>query len=125
MMEDGDDNLVKERCMKTIVKLLFVACGLWIAAQFVPGITVDAFWPTAVIAAVVLGVISAVALPIVKLLALPVTILTLGIFSLVLTVLGFWILTLVPGVQIDGFLAAFAGLVIVTVFSWAADLMTK
>ena len=111
--------------MQAVLKIFFVACGLWISAQFVPGITVDVFWPTAVIAAVVLGVINLIALPIVKLLTLPVTILTLGIFSLVLTILGFWILTFVPGVQIDSFFAALLGLVIVTVFSWTADLVTK
>lgn len=111
--------------MNVIVKILFTACGLWVAAYFIEGITVDAFWPTAVIAAVVLGVVNAVVLPIVKLLALPVTILTLGIFSLILTVLGFWVLTFVPGVHIDGFIAALLGLLIVTVFSWAADVLVK
>lgn len=111
--------------MRTVVKILFTACGLWLAAHFVHGVTIDAFWPTAVLAAVVLGVMNAIVLPIVKLLALPVTIVTLGIFSLILNVLGFWALTVVPGVQIDGFWAAVFGLLIVTVFSWAADVLVK
>lgn len=111
--------------IKFIIKLLAVAVALLVAEHFVTGFSVANFWPTAVIAAIVLGLLNTVVKPVIKIFALPVTLLTLGLFSLLINVLVFWLLTFVPGIMIDSFLAAVLGLIIVTVISWIADVIVK
>jgi putative membrane protein len=72
--------------------------------------------------ACVLGVLNAFLRPVLLLLTLPLTVLTLGLFTLVLNAVLFWIATLAPlGVQIDGFAGAFLGALTVTVLSFAAS----
>lgn len=111
--------------VRIVIKIFCVATGLWIAARYVPNLHVASFWPTAVIAATVLAMINVAILPVVRLLTLPVTILTLGVFAFLLNVLGFWLITYVPGVDINSFFAAVAGLLIVTLCSWAADVVIE
>ncbi|MFA5985874.1 MAG: phage holin family protein [Parcubacteria group bacterium] len=109
--------------MKFIIKLCAVAAALLLAARYVDGITIENFWPSAVLAAVIFGVLNAVVKPVVKLFALPVSILTLGVFSLVINVVIFWLITFVPGVTISGFMPALWGLIIVSVVAWIVDLI--
>ena len=111
--------------MKTIFKLLIVAGALLIAERVVSGIEIANFWPSAVCAALALGILNSLVRPIIKLFALPITIITLGLFSLVLNVLIFWLITFVPGVTISSFSAAFWGLLIVMVARWIADIIIK
>ncbi|MEN8252164.1 MAG: phage holin family protein [Patescibacteria group bacterium] len=107
--------------MKYIIKLLVVAGALLLAQQLVSGFSVDSFWPTAVLAAFVFGLLSITVEPILKLFALPITVLTLGLFGLVVNILVFWMLTWMPGVSIDGFMSAMWALIIVSICGWIAD----
>ena len=87
-----------------ILRILVVALGLWLAAELVPGIEVKGT-ATLLGAALLLGLVNAVARPLLVLLTLPFTILTLGLFLLVInaatlalvawafddfTIAGFW-----------------------------------
>ena len=108
-----------------IIKVVLVAASLLVAAHFVDGITIDRFWPTAVIAAVILGFLNTVIKPIISLFALPITILTLGLFSVVINVIIFWLLAFVPGVSIDGFFAALWGALIVAITGGIINVLTK
>jgi len=69
--------------VRFILRALIVAAGLWIASHIVPGVVVIG-WKTLLAAAVVLGLVNALVRPIATLLTLPITILTLGLFLLVL-----------------------------------------
>lgn len=109
--------------VKFIIKLLLVAGSLLVAEHFVDGFTVDSFWPTAFVAACFLGIINTIIKPILKLFALPITILTLGLFSLLINILLFWMLTFVPGIEIDGFFAAVWGLFIVSIAGWIIEII--
>ncbi len=111
--------------IKYVIKLLVVAGALLLAERFVNGITVDSFWPTAVLAAFIFGILSVTVRPILKLFALPITFITLGLFGLLINILVFWLITFVPGVTIDGFVPAMLGLIIITVVSWIADIILK
>ncbi|XLQ20074.1 MAG: phage holin family protein [Candidatus Moraniibacteriota bacterium] len=111
--------------IKYIIKLLVVAGSLLLAQHFVDGITVDSFWPTAILAAFIFGVLSVTVRPLLKLFALPITFLTLGLFGLLINILVFWLITFVPGMTIDGFMPAVWGLIIVTVVGWIADAILK
>ncbi|MBN6188890.1 phage holin family protein [Aneurinibacillus sp. BA2021] len=97
--------------------------GQWIlsaVALLVVAWLFDAIWfdsvGAAFIAALVLGLINMTLRPILKLLALPVTILTLGLFALIINALML-ILTskIVPGFHVDSFFAAFFGSIVLSI----------
>ncbi len=77
-----------------------------VAAYIVPGVHVSGFI-TALAVALVLGVVNAVLKPLLIILTLPITLLTLGLFALVLNaVLILLVGWIVPGFIVDGFLSA-------------------
>ena len=89
--------------MKTILHFIISALAIIVTAYILPGVHVTGFI-AAFIAALVLGFINAVIKPILKVLTFPLTVLTLGIFSLVLNVLLVMLAAkIVPGFTIDGF----------------------
>jgi putative membrane protein len=70
-------------------------------------------------AGLVLGLINAVVRPVLLVLTLPLTLVTLGLFLLVLNALCLWLTSaLVKGFTVHGFWAAFFGALIVSVVSW-------
>ncbi len=67
----------------------------------------------AVIASLVLGIVNAVIRPLIELIALPITCLTLGLFSVVINAVLFWVVgQVVPGFHVTGFLASLFGTVV-------------
>jgi len=101
--------------MKLITKILVTAFALLLVASYVPGIAVVSL-TTAVIAALVLGILNAIVRPIIVILTLPVTILTLGLFLLVINAAFFGLAaSLVPGFAVAGFLPALVGSVILSI----------
>ena len=108
--------------MMFIIRLVLNALALIIVANVIPGISIQSF-PIAIIAAIVIGVVNALVRPILELLSLPITILTLGLFSLVINALMFGLAAwLTPGFNVMGFGPAFWGgllyAVLATVISW-------
>ena len=92
--------------MKLLLNLIINTVSVYIAAYIVPGVKTDLLG--AAIASVVLGVLNTFLKPILLLLTLPITILTLGLFALVLnTIIVLLISVLVPGFVVDSFLSAF------------------
>jgi putative membrane protein len=106
-----------------ILRAAIAALGLWLATEWVHGIYIDAPM-TLVIAAILLGVVNAFIRPLLILLTLPFTIVTLGLFLLVVNaaMLGLvaWMLA---GMQINGFWAAFWGALIVSIVSWIGSMV--
>ena len=105
--------------MHLLVRWLLMALSLGLTAWIVPGIRVSG--PAALlIAALVIGLLNALVKPFLVLLTLPLTILTLGIFLLVLNALLFWVAAaVVPGFDVAGFLSAFLGALVLAVVGWA------
>jgi putative membrane protein len=95
------------------------ALGLWVATRLVSGIRIEDPW-TLVLAGVLLGIINAIIRPIAIILTLPITILTLGLFLLVVnTAMVGLVAAMLPGFRIPGgFWSAFATAVIVGVTGW-------
>ncbi|MGA0584730.1 MAG: phage holin family protein, partial [Castellaniella sp.] len=75
--------------MMLLLVWILNAVALLVVAYILPGITVASFG-SALIAALVLGLLNAVVKPLLILLTLPLTIVTLGLFLLVLNALVFW-----------------------------------
>ncbi len=108
---------------KLILRALIGAFGLWLASQLVTGIHVDTI-TTLLIAAVVLGVVNAIVRPIVFLLTLPLTILTLGLFLLVINAAMLGLTAyLLSGLRVDGLVAAVFGSIVISVVSWIGHLL--
>ena len=100
-----------------ILRWVALALIIMFVGWLIPGITVENFL-TAMIAAVVIALINAFIKPLIMMLTLPINILTLGIFTLVINALLFMFATyLVPGIEVNGFLSALIGSILISVFS--------
>lgn len=101
-----------------ILHWLIIAIALAAAAYLVPGVSVSS-WPALAIAALVLGFVNAVVRPILVLLTLPITLVTLGLFYLVVNGLAFGLAALVvPGFEVGGCGSSILGALVVSVVSW-------
>jgi putative membrane protein len=101
-----------------LVRVLVNALAILLAVNVVPGIEARGL-VTILGAGLVLGLINAVVRPVLLVLTLPLTLVTLGLFLLVLNALCLWLTSaLVKGFTVHGFWAAFFGALIVSVVSW-------
>lgn len=95
--------------MRLLLRWAASAAALLLVAYLVPGITVASV-PVAVVAAAVIGLVNGFIGPIVRFFSLPITVLTLGLFSLVISAALFALAAwLVPGFSADGFVAVLIG----------------
>lgn len=104
-----------------LIRWLLNAIALLLVAHFVPGFAFDSFG-SALIAAAVLGLLNTLVRPVLFLLTLPITLLTLGLFLLVLNAvmleLTDW---LVGGLHITSFWSAIIGALILSVVTLVTD----
>src|SRR5437899_6990139 len=100
--------------MGFVLYFLVIAVAMLGLSRFLPGFEVDG-WLPAVLASVCLGVVNAILKPILFVLTLPFTILTLGLFLLVLNALMLWITALiVPGFRMHGLLTTLIASIILS-----------
>ena len=101
-----------------LIRGSIVALGLWLATAWVNGVSIDTP-ATLIMAGLLLGIVNSVVRPIAIVLTLPMTLLTLGLFLLVINAgmvaLVAWML---PGMHVAGFWAAFWTSVLVSVVSF-------
>ena len=104
-----------------LLRAAITALSLWVASQLLDGIHF-ATTGKLVLAAVLLGFVNAIVRPIAFILTLPITVVTLGLFLLVLNaaMIGL-VAVLVPGFTVSGFWTAVGGAIIVSLVSWAAS----
>jgi putative membrane protein len=101
-----------------LLRAVLVAVGLWVAAHLVRGISFDSVRSLAA-AALLLGVINAFVRPVLFVLTLPLTIVTLGLFLLVLNATMLLLTAhFLHGFHVHGFWAALWGAIIVGLVSW-------
>jgi len=104
-----------------LLRILIVAAGLWVASKLVPGVTITDGW-SLLWAALVLGIVNAIVRPVVIILTLPLTILTLGLFLLVINAamlsMVAWML---EKVTVAGFWSAFFGSIVISITAWLAS----
>jgi putative membrane protein len=97
-----------------LVTTLATALGLLVVDLAVPGVDIANF-PAALLAAVAVGVVNSVIRPVISVLSLPINFLTLGLFSLIVNGLCFWLASLfVPGFVVSGLLGFIVGPVILS-----------
>ena len=105
--------------MKFIVRLLINTAAVLLIAYFLPGvIRVDSL-PAALAGAFLLGIVNGIIRPILILLTLPLTILTFGLFLLILNGFMLWLVAaLVSGFHVNGFGGAVVGSILISLISW-------
>ncbi len=103
--------------MRLLLIWLCNALALLAVAYLLPGVQVDGF-SAALIAALVLGLINTLIRPLLILLTLPVTVLTLGLFILVINGLLFWFAgSVLKGFEVSGFWVALMGALLYSILS--------
>jgi putative membrane protein len=104
-----------------LIRAALVALGLWLATAWVQGVSIDTP-STLILAGILLGVVNSIVRPIAILLTLPMTILTLGLFLLVINAgmvaLVAWML---PGMHVMSFGAAFWTSILVSLVSFVGS----
>jgi putative membrane protein len=101
-----------------LIRLALNVLGLWLATQIVPGMRIVGL-PTFLAAGLLLGIVNAVVRPIVVVLTLPFTVLTLGLFILVVNAAMLALVSwLLGNFQLAGFWAAFFGAIVVGLTGW-------
>ena len=110
-------------CMKLLLKWLLAACALLLVAYLYPGVQVQSFG-SALIAAAVVGIFYTLLRPLLVVLTLPLTIVTLGLFLLVVNAamigLTSW---LSPGFHVAGFWAGCLAAIVTGLASWIGGMV--
>ncbi len=111
--------------MGFILKLILTGIAAAVAAYILPGVTINGF-TDALLLAVVLGILNAIVKPILVALSLPVTIITLGLFLLVINALIILLADyLLSGFSVNGFIAALIFSIVLSVLTAIIDMFTK
>ncbi|WP_339060454.1 phage holin family protein [Tepidibacillus marianensis] len=104
--------------MRFLVRLILNGFALLVADRLVEGIHIQGV-TAAIIAALILGVVNTIIRPILILFTFPITILSLGLFVLIINAITFsFTAAIVNGFTVDSFGAAFWGAIITSIFSW-------
>ena len=105
--------------MRLLLLWILNALALLAVTWLMPSIAIANFG-SALFAALVLGLVNTLVRPVLTLLTLPLTVLTLGVFYLVLNGLLFWLASaLIPGFAVSGFGSALFGALLYGVIAWA------
>ncbi len=104
---------------------LITAIGLWIASLIVPGIRIKST-TTLLKAALVLGLINAFIRPLLWLLTLPLTVLSFGLFALVINAFTLWIsAAMVRDFEVDGFGSAILAAIVMALLGLAGFILLQ
>ena len=107
--------------LNIILRWLLYALLIIFVSWIVPGIEVDNFI-SAMLVCIILALINTFIKPLIQLIALPVTVITLGLFSVVINalmlMLAGWI---APGFEVEGFLSALIGSILLSLFALAVS----
>lgn len=111
--------------MHFLLRLLINGIAFYLLAMYVPGIHTNGVG-SAVLAAFIFGIVNAIVRPIVLLLTLPLTIVTLGLFIIIVNALMFWLATwIAPGFKVDGFMPALIGGIVMTIVGIVTNHLLK
>jgi putative membrane protein len=120
----------QERILILAIRWLILAAAVWVAAEVLPGIHLEG-WGSTLFVALVLGLLNLYVKPVLFWLSIPLTIVTLGLFLIVLNaillLLADWIANIDSDIRFDveGLLDAILGAIIIsivsTIIGWFVD----
>jgi putative membrane protein len=105
--------------MHFIIRLLINMVAIMVIAYLLPKVIGVDSWLAALVAAFLLGVVNTFIRPLLILLTLPLTVVTFGIFLLVINGLLLWLVSaVVRGFHVNGFWGAVIGSILISIVSW-------
>ncbi|GAB3572853.1 phage holin family protein [Spirosoma luteolum] len=108
--------------MGLLIRILISAVAVYVASMVIPGIQVTGGASTYLIVAIVLGLLNAFVKPILTILTIPITVMTLGLFLLVINVLMVYLAaSLVSGFAVTGVIAALLFSIVVSLITSLLD----
>jgi putative membrane protein len=108
-----------------IIRYIIIAGVVLVIPRYLKGITVDGF-TTALLVSLAMGFVNSFIKPVLKIISLPITFMTLGLFSLVISVgLVYLVAAYVPGFVVTGFIAPLIFSFIVSLSTSFVGLFTK
>lgn len=111
--------------MSMLFRWAINSAGLVVIAYVVPGFNVDSVW-IAILSALVLGLVNALVRPLLVVFTLPITVITLGLFLIVINAMMLWLAaSIIPGFDIANFYVAMIGALIMWVISMATNWLIK
>ena len=111
--------------VELLARLIINAALLLIVSRLVPGLYVEG-WGSALIGAMVLGLVNFFVKPVMVILTFPLTLLTLGLFLLVVNALMLWLVSvLVPGIHLQGFGSAMIGSLLFSLLNLAISSIVR
>lgn len=111
--------------MKLLINLALNILALLVVAYLVPGFSFDSI-QSVIVASIVIGIINTIIKPIFQILALPITIITFGIFALIINIFLLWAASwIVPGFDIVGLWTAVIGSIALSLISWFLSRLVK
>lgn len=120
--------------MSFLIRLVVNGIALWVATRIIDGVTISSDSSsdeilTLLVVALIFGLVNALIKPVVQLLSLPLLILTLGLFTLIVNALMFWLTSWISDqldvpFHVDGFFwEAVLGALVVSFVSWVLNLL--
>ena len=111
--------------VELLARLVINAALLLFVSRLIPGLYVEG-WGSAFIGAVVLGLVNFFVRPVMVILTFPLTILTLGLFLLVVNGLMLWLVAgLVPGIHLQGLGSAILGSLLFSLLNLAISAIVR
>lgn len=106
--------------LRFIIQAVVTALGLWLAAEFIPGVEVLSSG-SLVAAAVLLGLVNALVRPVLTFITFPLTVITFGLFLLVVNAATIGIVAmLLGGFNVTGLMAGIGAAIVTGLVSWIA-----
>lgn len=110
---------------KFVIRAVFAALGLWMASRIVPGVRFSDPG-SLIVAAILLGVVNAFVRPVVVILTLPLTLVTLGLFLLVVNAAMIGLVAwLLPGFSLAGLIPGCLVAIVTGVASWIGGMVIR
>jgi len=107
---------------RLLVRWALNAVALMLVPEVVSSMAVTSF-PAALVSALLIGLVNALIRPILLLITLPITVLTFGVFALIINGLMFWLVSaLVSGFVVPDFATAFWGALLYSILTWLVSL---
>lgn len=108
-----------------LIRALFGAVGLWLASKIVPGVHFASLG-SLIAAAILLGLVNAFVRPVVFVLTLPLTLVTLGLWLLVVNAMMIGLVSLLlGGFHVHGLFAGIGAAIVTGVVSWIGGMVLQ
>lgn len=109
--------------MKFLWRWLITTAIVMAAAYLVPGVSISSIY-TAFMTALILGLVNAIIRPIIVLFTFPLTLVTLGLFLLVINAFLLWLVSLVvPGFTLASLSSVLIMTIVISIFSWFTNML--